>query len=238
MKKVVFAAVISVTLSAASYASGGAIETLKSAVAPSALENAVLPTPAAVGEKTRAGSAEHKSGGMVRTVEMFPGNTPTGVLMREVDLRLQAGASSSDFRGDGKVYQLISFYSILGGGDPDKLPAVEVFPKAMYSRQAVMAEAFLRAKADAKDVSVEEGPDSFVLTYYFKVLGVDAGSPPAEQGFAGDKGPMSRNISFDGMPKANGDVYFGIVTKPEDCANLAGIRQCDSYSWDYFTKTC
>ena len=41
------------------------------------------------------------------------------------------------------------------------------------------------------------------------------------------------------QPQAAGNtIYFGIVSKPDVCANLSGIRQCASYRWDYNTHTC
>ena len=52
------------------------------------------------------------------------------------------------------------------------------------------------------------------------------------------KSPMSRGVAFSGGTKSAGDIYFGTVDNPGVCANLAGIRQCGNYDWDYYTHTC
>ena len=111
-------------------------------------------------------------GSTMFTVEAFSKRQYTyQYVMAEAYQRLKAGAiSSSPSQGDEGVYRLRTAWPIIGGGNSETFPILEMFPKTLYSHQYVLVEAYLRSKAGARNVNIAEGSDSFTLSAEWPII--------------------------------------------------------------------
>lgn len=136
------------------HASGSALEALKSAAPSAALKNTIaLPAVAAQPAKGTKAPAADADAGYMFIIKRYPAGYTSEDMMAECYLDLQAGAVSADYEKAQYGYAITSKWKKISG-DPKILPIIEMYPRSLYTYENIMAEAYLRTKAGAKNVDI------------------------------------------------------------------------------------